>query len=328
MPETTPIIFLGGHRKGGTTLLASLLDGHPQLRVYPEDITVLYAYFPVFCQGDYSEEQRRERLDKVVFEQFRQRRRVNPCLEAVRVEEMREIFFRLLEGRDLGDMGQVLRALARSFLEAHPAPGGPPRGLVLKETSIEIYARMLLGLFPRARFIHLLRDPRDNFAALKAGVEKYYRAFNDDANTILASLLYRYGLGLKLARLNQERFGPERYLITRHEDVVKNSEAEMRRLGDFLGIDFHPCLLQPTIMGRPSRGNNLDGLEMRGICDVNIGRWPQRITPAEAQVIEFHLGGLMESWGYACRYSRQEQMDAAASFYQWANYRYFYFDRF
>ncbi len=328
MPEAQPFIFLGGHRKGGTTLLASLLDGHPQLWVYPEDITVLYAYFPVFCQGDYSDEERRRRLDKVIFQQFYQLRRTRSYLEAVRVEPMREVFFDLLRGRDLADMGQVLEALARAFQAVHPGPGPDARGMVLKETSIEIYAEMLFDKFPAAKFVHLLRDPRDNFAALKAGVENYYSAFDDDANTILASLLHRYGLGMRLARFNQERFGPGRYLVTRHEDVVKDSEAELARISEFLGIDFQPCLLQPTIMGRPSKGNNLDGLEMDGICDINIGRWPQRITPAEAQVIEFHFGELMESWGYRCRYSRQEQARAACEFYKWSNYRYFYFDRF
>ncbi len=328
MPENTPIIFLGGHRKGGTTLLASLLDGHPQLWVYPEDINVLYAYFPRFCQDGYSQKERRQRLERVIFEEFRRRRRRLSYLRAVRVEEMREVFFDLLRGRDLADMGQVLGALARSFREVHPGPGPEGRGMVLKETSIEIYAEMLLRKFPSAKFVHLLRDPRDNFAALKAGIENYYHAFDDDANTILASLLHRYGLGMRLARLNLERFGPERYLVTRHEDVVKDSENQLRRISHFLGIDFHPCLLQPTIMGRPSKGNNLDGLEMNGICDINIGRWPQRITPAEARVIEFHFGGLMESWGYQCRYRKSEQADAACEFYKWSNYRYFYFDRF
>ena len=39
-------IFLTGHRKSGTTLLKSLIDGHPDINVYPTDLTLLYAYFP------------------------------------------------------------------------------------------------------------------------------------------------------------------------------------------------------------------------------------------------------------------------------------------
>ena len=39
-------IFLTGHRKSGTTLLKSLLDGHPKISSYPTDLTLMYSYFP------------------------------------------------------------------------------------------------------------------------------------------------------------------------------------------------------------------------------------------------------------------------------------------
>ena len=40
------IIFLTGHRKSGTSLLHRLFDNHPDIDVYPTDLTIFYKYFP------------------------------------------------------------------------------------------------------------------------------------------------------------------------------------------------------------------------------------------------------------------------------------------
>ena len=41
-------LFITGHRKSGTTMLASLFDGHKDLSVYPTDLSLMYAYYPNF----------------------------------------------------------------------------------------------------------------------------------------------------------------------------------------------------------------------------------------------------------------------------------------
>ena len=64
-------LFLGGHRKCGTTMLLNLLDGHPELCVYPTDITMLYAYFPTYEEGDFSPSEKKDRLDAVIFDTLR-----------------------------------------------------------------------------------------------------------------------------------------------------------------------------------------------------------------------------------------------------------------
>ena len=46
---------------------------------------------------------------------------------------------------------------------------------VEKTTSSEFYATEIIKWFPNAKFIHLIRDPRDNFASLKSGWEERYK---------------------------------------------------------------------------------------------------------------------------------------------------------
>jgi len=322
------MLFLGGHRKCGTTLLLNLFDNHPQLCVYPHDVCTLYAYYPKFNQNGLSRQQQRDRLNKVIFD-------FSKCYFAERgwsgrldFDEMKTVFWKKLDRTDLSDIGKILEAQVESFKVAAKIESADQKADVIKETSIEIYATLLLSYFKNSKFIHLLRDPRDNFAALKAGLNKRYKDFYDDENSILSSLIHRYGLGMKLAELNKKRFGKNRYKIVCYEALTKNTESTVKDICEFLNIAFHPVLLKPTVLGLPTRGNNFDNIDMTSVSTVNVGRWKNRITEKEAKIIEFHFRDLMLKYGYDCEYDIEQQIDAATDFYKWTNYQYYYFDHF
>ena len=40
-------IFLCGHRKSGTSMFLNLFDGNKDINVFPTDINLLYAYYPI-----------------------------------------------------------------------------------------------------------------------------------------------------------------------------------------------------------------------------------------------------------------------------------------
>jgi hypothetical protein len=317
-----PLVFLCGHRKSGTTLLANLLDGHPHLAVYPIDLALLYAYFPEFIRTHAEPELRRARLRQVLFEDLR-RRVDQSCLDTDTLE--RHVFANLSD-QDLARPDALIARLMAAY-QAVSCGRGKQCG-VFKETSIEIYAAEMLEWFPDARFVHLVRDPRDNFAALAAGVDGYYGRMGEDHNRTLASLLNRVRTGFRMGRMNRAQFGEERYLILRFEDLATAPEPTMRAVAAFLGIAFTPSLLAPTMLGRPTAGNAFDGVASFEVNARNVERWRERISPEDAQVIEFHLADDMEAFGYRPVFAHCEQGRAAAEFYKWQNYAYFYSDRF
>ncbi|WP_409719642.1 sulfotransferase family protein [Pseudorhodoplanes sp.] len=319
-----PLAFLCGHRKSGTTLLSNLLDGHPQLAVYPADLALLYAYFPEFIATHSDAQQRRARLERILFTDLRNR--LDPSL--IDIDALARAFFDGLEDADLGRVETLIARLMRSFRSVVQDEESTTRWSMFKETSIEIYAAEMRTWFPEARFIHLVRDPRDNFAALAAGVESYYSRMGEDHNRTLASLLNRVCTGFRMARINRAEFGEDRYLIVRFEDLATAPEPAMRRVADFLEIDFAPSLLIPTLLGNPTGGNAFDGVAAFEVNPRNVERWRERISPDDAQVIEFHLGEEMWEFGYRPVFSEREQARAAAEFYKWQNYAYFYRDRF
>ena len=67
---------------------------------------------------------------------------------------------------------------------------------------------------------------------------------------------------------------------------------------------------------------------MQGISKYNIGRWKQRISNYEAGVIEYWLGDLMEKLHYKRKLQTKYSMECFSQFYQWYNFKYFYYDSF
>ena len=327
-PEHSPLVAICGHRKSGTTLLSNLLDNHPHLAVYPIDIALLYAYFPHFLQTNPLPDARRKRLMRVLFDDLAERLDAFGCSAAFDVDRHRERFFSGLQDEQLGDLRALISRLIASFQTVAGRPVESMKWSVIKETSIEIYAAEILSWFPDARFIQVLRDPRDNFAALAAGVEKHYKKLGEDRKRTLASLLQRAELGFAMARDNQAAYGANRYHLVRYEDLAAQPEPTMRDIAAFLDIDFNPCLLQPTVLGAPTGGNSYDGIQAAGIENRNVGRWHERIADEEAAVIEFHFADKMEAFGYSPAFDAATRRRAAAEFYKWQNYAYFYSDRF
>lgn len=318
-------IFICGHRKSGTTMFHNLFDGHPEFLVYPSDLNLLYAYFPKYQDEGYTNEERLKRLEKVLFRDLKQQLEDQAIYDGLNMAYFREVFFDSLKEEELCNMRIIIIKLMEAFAKV---TGDVDKIPVLKETSIEIYASEIKQWFPDARFIHLVRDPRDNFAALKSGVKNYYSKMGEDEKQTLASLIYRTRFGLEAGILNQSLFGEEQYLFVKFENLVLDTRSEILRIVQFLGIQFVDSLLIPTRLGKPVKGNNFDGNTFAKVTNKNIGRWKERISNEEAMIVEFHLNDLMQEFEYELAYSKEECLPVAAEFYKWQNYKYFFSDRF
>lgn len=319
-------IFLCGHRKSGTTMLSNLLDGHPELCVYPSDICLLYGYYPYHIQND--REANRLRIEKVVFDTLRRKARTTGYTDRFNPELLKKHFDKNIDMDRLDDMSHVLSTLFTSYQNIMSDRNISKKHFVAKETSIEIYADTLDQWFPGCRFIQLIRDPRDNYGAIKAGNTKHYRIFGETEKHSLASLLHRGALGMRLAHINTHLLGTERYMVLRFEDLVTEPKTSLQKICAFLNIDFHESLLTPTVLQMPTQGNNYDGKKLFRISRDNVGRWRERISNEEAQIIEFHFKDLMTAFGYTPEYPTTEAAAAAREFYKWTNYQYFFKDSF
>lgn len=122
------------------------------------------------------------------------------------------------------------------------------------------YAELLLRIFPEAKFIHVIRNPYDNFASIKR-----YLARGGKKSPPIAELieLMKYNQ-FYLERL-ENIFPADIYTVVKYESFINEPELQINRLINFLGIKYQDSLARPTSLGEPWKGNSTKDTEMNRI---------------------------------------------------------------
>jgi hypothetical protein len=167
------------------------------------------------------------------------------------------------------------------------------------------YADDLFRLFPDAKLVHILRDPRAVFASRRR------------------LLLDRYGSYTKAHRLVREwnqsarqierlRRYPGNCLVIHYEDLIRDSRNVMQQVCQFAGINFFPGLLEPTWAGGDWHGNSAYYNALNGIDTQPVDRWKKELTQDEIWWIDTHCRTGMALAGY------EPTSNALFSFGRWA----------
>lgn len=321
------IFILTGHRKSGTSVFHKLFDGHQDLFIYPTDISILYAYFPFFIQELKQDSKAlRNRLKTVIIKSLSSVNKNTDRIKNFSIEDFSIEVLSNLGDSDLTQKEKVISTIANCWIEMY-YQSNEIKPFLFKETSQSIYLKDFLSFKVPVKMISVIRDPRDNYAAIKAGVKGYYSKMNESELESLASVLNRARIDLLSANhhnnVNQEYFKPVRF-----EDVVTKTEKTMKEIANFLGIPFSPILLEPTELGMRYDGNNHDGVKFNGLSSKNIGNWKNRISEDEVKIIEYWMNDVMALWSYKNEFSLLDSEKAFSEFYNWYNIRYFYRDSF
>lgn len=144
--------------------------------------------------------------------------------------------------------------------------------------------------WPRARFINVIRDPRDILASqLNTG------SFRPDSVSLATSWRSNH---LRFRNLveNKDIQGFE----LSYEGLCNNPVEEGENLFDFLGLSFEPSVLELgnkslSIHRRPNGHLSLERVS-QPIDSTKIGRWRKDLTISQAREIEDCLGDSLSSF--------------------------------
>lgn len=123
-----------------------------------------------------------------------------------------------------------------------------PRRLVLKSPTHTCRIKVLLELFPDARFVHIMRDPYVVFPSTVNLWKSLYEMHGLQRPTFsgLEEHVYRTFTHM-YQKLEEGRplVRPERYYEVRYEDLVRDPIGQLRAMYEHLGLgDFEPVLPQ------------------------------------------------------------------------------------
>ncbi len=275
--------FIVGASRSGTTMLRLLLNAHSRLGV-PKEL----AYFTLAMRAGVLEKWQDRAMSEAQYTAF-----VNGYFE-----KKHHIF----EGVDLDALKTdilssrptSLRTPIQRMMEAWTAREGKQRWGEKTPKNV-FYTDIIHAVFPDARFIHIVRDPR----AVVYSMNRFARFLDD-------SIVNAYNWYLSVQEGQQRlRDGvPDAHQITiRYEDLVSDIEKSAATLCGFLGEAYEPSMLE---FYRASHdhihpaSSELGGVNTltRPVSLDSLDKWKTGLQPEDIAVVEAVCGDIMTPLGY------------------------------
>ena len=300
LPFDQRACFIAGQAKSGTTLLVALLDGHPELLVFPQET----AYFPTVLTK-YGASGRRAQFDYLTKQSFAkilfggQARWGKHDYKNFPQQKFLETF-----ERAAFDPSNANRDLLVLMIESYAATLGLPldriKRWVEKTPANRNYISAIFSRFPKARLLVTMRDPRAIMAA-QIALEKTRKTKRFSVYYVIAHWL----VAAKLAR--RVRNGEITGCVIPFEELVRAPAPMMEKVCSYLEIAFDPeVVLKPTKVGQVWSGNSAAAVNFSAISAEPATRWERELSPDEIGWVEWHCAKLMPEFGYEPRASQRE----------------------
>jgi hypothetical protein len=285
-----PLTLISEMQGSREALLSRLFDGHPELYVHPHELVIGYPEAHIWPRIDLSDTA--ERWFEVLFEDI-----VNEYNRAGYKEEkedketfpfvflsslQRKIFLNYVDSvpsitvRDIfnGYMTSYFGAWlnnqnyygSKKFITVHT----PRLGIIQEnvESFFEVY--------PDGRFINVVREPKSWLALVKKSCPGTYAD--------VGQALGEWNKNAEVTLWNKKKYGDCVCLI-RYEDIIRQTEAVMRFLAEFLAIEFDDILLTPTFNKFPIKQDTTFNTDSHGLMSSSTAE-ERTLTGQELNTIE------------------------------------------
>lgn len=276
-------IFVVGAPRSGTTLFQRILDAHPKIGVADEII-----FFDII----------RHVQDEV------------PDLKAAgAIDALFERLPKMDHFHNWSGLDETLAVVRQELLD-DPDPSYPLFFVKL----MQVYARLrgklrfgdktpwnvrhldtILAMFPDARIIHLVRDPRANVASR-------IELPRTSKDVITASIKWRIDVEAAHRFATGGKAHAGNYLELRYEDLVSDPEPWVRKVCTVVGEAFDPAMLDyhqsrdVMFKDQPYK----EGV-FKPVNTASIDAYTKRLSPARIRLIEAVAASSMKRLGYSRR---------------------------
>ncbi len=274
------LIFLVGAPRSGTTLLQNLIACHPDVASAPETHFFVHATPALLYERNLPPICKRRLPDRI--EPKSAERLVARLAAAMKRNGLDTAAF---ESNFAGD-GIRTRDLANRFF-ASQADGA---AIFLEKSPPHVFfVPEIRDVYPDAKIVNIVRDPRDVVASINEMLDrqgKSGRTVFERARVWSASVN---------AAQRHDLF------TVRYEDLVLNRDEVLRSVFGHLDLDYRERHFENygAVASQTARENETWKQNNREpVSDAMIGKFRERMTEAEAGMVESLCGRLMKSWDY------------------------------
>jgi hypothetical protein len=288
-----PMPVIVGCPRSGTTLLAVMLDSHPQIAIPPE--TAFLPELPRLAEKA-GTALRREFFALLTTDRWNVSNWNDLGID-------KDAYWRRLCALQTFSITGGLRALYGMYAD------GLGKRLYGEKTPADTHCMPQIEAYlPEARFIHIVRDPRDVVLSLR----------RTTAGRSVEGTAQIWVDMVSLARASGTQVG--HYHEVRYEDLVLAPEAELRSICDFLELDYASQMLDYRTSGARHVGHLGDRLlpggratvprESRARLHENLAQplrkdrvhnWRQEMSADDRAKVEAIAAPLMREIGYEIR---------------------------
>lgn len=269
-------IFVVGSGRSGTTLLQLMLNTHPDIAIcgeihYVDQISEIRKLVPSIEKPEHFE---------TFFSLVKRTRNIRYLPKA---ETLLDAVKQRLSGEKYRTYEQFYRCLIEEYAKAQGA-----RRCGEKTPSNIKYLNQIVEIFPNAKIIHIVRDPR---AVVASRVKMPWTT--DDV--VINTLKWKF----EIMYCDQFPKNSESYIELRYEDLVSAPEHQLKRICAFIGEEFDSKMLefyktsQKYIKKEPWKEGTY-----RPINTGAVKRWKQQLSEAQIFIIQKILGTLIAKFGY------------------------------
>jgi hypothetical protein len=284
--EDAPAPFVVGVGRSGTTLLRLMLDAHPRLAIPPET-----HFLPELIATGRTRMSAAEAVEVIAS-----------------VRQWNDFGFGRAELEDALRPQEPLGAAEaiRGFYAAYAGRHGKERWG--DKTPIYVESMPTIGeALSEARFVHLIRDGRDVALSRSTWSE------GEPPDPVKAARRWRR----RIERAREDSRRVRHYLELRYEDLVADPEAALRRVCEFVELEYDPAMLAyheraeerlselgdlPATGGKDHRSGE-DRLAIHELTKEppkreRIARWRTEMSPEDLRAYEGEAGDLLAELGY------------------------------
>jgi hypothetical protein len=281
-----PYVFVVGAARSGTTLLQRMLDAHPQLAIVNETYWLPRKF--------------RERTG------LTRAGLVTPALLPLLLASPKFSRMGVSEEDLLGLLsnGGTLRyeRFVAQIFDIYAARRGKP----LAGDKTPGYVRrieQIHELWPRARFVHIIRDPRDVCLSMlewRSGERTAGQFGTWEMDPVISTALYwRYSVAV--GREAGESLGPTLYHEVRYEDLLSSPERALEQICEFLDLPYADAMTrfhEGKTRRKPGRSSKAQWLPpTAGLRD-----WRTQLPIGDVERVEVVADDLLPDLGYETRF--------------------------
>lgn len=290
MNSNAELLFVTGASRSGTTMLNRVLGSHSDILGMNE----LHYFGDIWspCENDCLSAQKANRLGAWILS-----RQAGGIWGGGPGQADVERAEQLLRSLPSGATGKDVYAEVVSNIAARAG-----KRIACEQTPRNIfYAKYILDAYENARVIQLIRDPRSVVASQK---NRWKRRKLGGRSTPLSEIVRVWmnyhpytmtKLWMNAANTGEALKGHSRFIQIRFEDLITKPEETIRKLCQFIGVDFQAGMLDVPIVGSSQRKDE----GRKGFSAESVDSWRNVLSAAELWTIERTAGDVMARYGYA-----------------------------